>query len=281
MLHGSKAIWNDDASLIDLSQKLSDFYNDPVVLDIVADDDKLYLGADYAFNHRFIDIRRPNSDAATISAIETWNGSSWDAVAQIIDDTQDSAGATFGKSGIIGWVPDRNQAWGREDTTEDIAELSTLKIYDKYWIRLTFDADFTATTEINYVGHRFSRDDDLRARYPDLLNPEALNAFEQGKTNWNAQHILAAEELIRDMKRDLDIWTVDQILDWQLFTDASVHKVASMIFAAFGRDYIDNKNQADKDYAIARNKKIFNTDKNNNAILRPAEKIAQVGFRRV
>ncbi len=281
MLHGSKAIWNDDASLIDLSQKLSDFYNDPVVLALDATDDYLYLGADYAFNHRFIDIRRPNSDAATISAIETWNGSSWDAVAQILDDTQDADGNTFGKSGIIGWVPDRNQAWGREDTTEDIAELASLKIYDKYWIRLTFSADLTATTEINYVGHRFSRDDDLRARYPDLLNPEALNAFEQGKTNWNAQHILAAEELIRDMKRDLDIWTVDQILDWQLFTDASVHKVASMIFNGFGRDYIDNKNAAEKDYAIARNKKIFNTDKNNNAILRPAEKIAQVGFKRV
>lgn len=278
MLHSSKVVWKDNAALVDLSLRLSDIHSDAVPFAFVAAQDKLYLGSDFAFNHRFIDVKRANTAAAVISQIETWSGNSWDAVAQIFDDTQ-AGGKSFGKSGVVGWVPERHASWAREGSTEDIPELSTLKIYDKKWVRITFSADL-ADCELNYVGHRFSSDADLRARYPDLMNPESLDAFEQGKTGWNVQHVLAAEELIRDMKRDLDIWSENQILDWQLFQDAACHKVATYAFTAFGRDYVDNLDTAEAAYAKARNKKIFNIDKNANAILRPAEKIASVGFRR-
>lgn len=278
MLHSSKVIWKDNTTLVDLSLKLSDINSEAVPFAFVAADDKLYLGSDFSFNHRFIDVKRANTAAAVISQIETWNGNSWDPVAQIFDDTQ-AGGKSFGKSGVIGWVPDRHVSWAREGSTEDIPELATLKVYDKKWVRITFSANL-ADCELNYVGHRFSSDADLRSRYPDLLNPESLDAFEQGKTNWNVQHVLAAEELIRDMKRDLDIWSENQILDWQLFQDAACHKVATYAFTAFGRDYVDNLDTAEAAYQKARNKKIFNIDRNNNAILRPAEKIASVGFRR-
>lgn len=279
MLHSSKVIWKDNATLRDLSLKLSDLFSNTQVLDLVAAQDKLYLGSDFAFNHRYFDLKIANSGASVISQIETWNGNSWDAVAQIFDDTQ-ASGKSFGKSGIVGWVPDRHVSWAREGSTEDIPELSTLKIYDKMWVRLTFSADLSALTELNYVGHRFSSDNELRGRYPDLLNSDFLDAFTSGKTTWNDQHVLAAEELIRDMKKDLDIWSENQILDWQLFQDAACHKVAMMAFTAAGRDFVDNRDSAEADYAKARNKKIFNKDTNNNAILRPAEKIASVGFRR-
>lgn len=279
MLHSSKVVWKDNAALKDLSLALSDFNSEAVPFAFVAADDKLYLGSDFSFNHRYIDIKRANAAAAAISQIETWNGNSWDAVAQIWDDTQ-KGGKTFAKSGILAWVPDRHSVWAREGSTEDIPELATLKIYDKKWIRITFSADLDATTELRYVGHRFSDDGSLKARYPDLSNSESLDAFEQGKTDWNEQHILAAEELIRDMKRDLDIWSENQILDWQLFQDAAVHKVATIVFTAFGRDYVDNLDTAEAAYQKARNKKIFNIDRNANAILRPAEKIASVGFTR-
>lgn len=279
MLHSSKVIWKDNTTLVDLSLKLSDIYSPAVSFALVAADDKLYLGSDYAFNHRYIDIRSPNTGTSVISQIETWNGNSWDAVAQIFDDTQSSSGKTLAKSGIIGWVPDRNKSWGREGSTEDITELDDLKIYDKYWVRITFSANLTGC-ELNYVGHRFSGDNDLRKLYPDLLNQESLDAFESGKQDWNIQHVLAAEEIIRDMKKDLDIWSENQILDWQLFQDCGIHKVATYAFTAFGRDYIDNLDTAEAAYQKARNKKIFNIDLNNNAILRPVEKIASVGFKR-
>jgi len=277
MLHSSKVVWKDNAALKDLSLALSDINAEAVPFAFVAADDKLYLGSDFSFNHRFIDIKRGNSVAAAISQIETWNGNGWDAVAEIWDGTQ-KAGKTFATSGVIGWVPNRHSNWAREGSTEDIPELAALKIYDKKWIRITFSADLDATTEINYVGHRFSDDAALAGRYPDLVNPESMDAFQQGKTNWNIQHVIAAEELIRDMKRDLDIWSENQLLDWQLFQDAAVHKVATIIFTAFGRDYVDNLDTAEAAYQKARNKKIFNIDKNANAILRPAEKIASVGF---
>lgn len=279
MLHSSKVVWKDNAALKDLSLALSDFNSESVPFAFVAAEDKLYLGSDFSFNHRFIDIKRANAGAAVIAQIETWSGTEWNPVAQIWDDTQ-KAGKTFAKSGIIAWVPDRHSSWAREGSTEDIPELATLKIYDKKWVRITFSADLDATTELNYVGHRFSDDSALKARYPDLSNADSLDAFEQGKTNWNGQHILAAEELIRDMKRDLDIWSENQILDWQLFQDAAVHKVATIVFTAFGRDYVDNLDTAEAAYQKARNKKIFNIDRNANAILKPAEKIASVGFRR-
>lgn len=279
MLHSSKVVWKDNAALKDLSLGLSDFNSGAVPFALVAADDKLYLGSDFSFNHRFIDIKRANDSAAVISQIETWNGNSWDPVAQIWDGTEKN-GKTFAQSGILGWVPDRHSVWAREGSTEDIPELNTLKIYDKKWIRITFSADLAAGTELNYVGHRFSDDSALKGRYPDLMNPESLDAFEQGKTGWNEQHVIAAEELIRDMKRDLDIWSENQLLDWQLFQDAAVHKVATIIFTSFGRDYVDNLDTAEAAYAKARNKKIFNIDRNANAILRPAEKIASVGFSR-
>lgn len=279
MLHSSKVIWKDNATLRDLSLVLSNFRGAGQVTDIVAAADKLYLGSDYAFNHRYIHLTSFNAASAVISAIEIWNGNSWEAVAQIFDETE-SGGKTFARAGVIGWTPKRESTWAREGSTEDISELSTLKIYDKYWARITFSADLTSTTKIQYVGHRFSSDDNLRGRYPDILNADNMDAFEAGKEDWNEQHILAAEELIRDMKSSLDIWSENQILDWQLFQDAASHKVAVLAFTAFGRDYVDNLDEANKAYAIAKNKKIFNTDTNNNAILRPAEKVAVVGFRR-
>lgn len=281
MLHSSKVIWKDNATLKDLSLKLSDFRGHGQVMDFVAADDKLYLGSDFAFNHRYFHLEVVNAAASVISAIEIWTGSAWAAVAQIFDDTQNAAGVTMARSGIVGWTPARDVVWAREGSTEDIPELNTLKIYDKMWVRLTFSANLDAAFKIQYVGHRFSSDRDLPGRYPDLLNPDALNAWESGKTGLEEQHVIAAEELIRDMKRDLDIWSENQILDWQLFQDAACAKVAVICFRAFGRDFVDNLDQAEADYAKARNKKIFNIDRNNNAILRPAEKIASVGFRRV
>lgn len=279
MLHSSKVVWKDNATLRDLSLVLSQYRGAGQVLDLVAADDKLYLGSDFAFNHRFIHLTSMNAASSVISAIDLWNGNDWDAVAQIFDETA-VGGITFAKSGIVGWTPARNKSWAREGSTEDIPELSTLKIYDKYWVRITFSATLTNTTKLQYVGHRFSSDDDIPARYPDLLNSDLLDAWEPGKTGLQEQHVVAAEELIRDMKRDLDIWSENQILDWQLFQDAACAKVAMICFRAFGRDFVDNLATATKDYSIAKNKKIFNADKNNNAILRPAEKVASVGFRR-
>lgn len=279
MLHSSKVIWKDNETLRDLSLTLSDFNGEGKVIDIVAADDKLYLGSDYAFNHRFIHLSVVSTATAVISAIEIWTGTAWAAVAEIFDDTQ-VAGKTFARSGIVGWTPARDSVWATEGSTEDIPELSTLKIYDKKWVRITFSADLSALTKIQYVGHRFADDNALAARYPDLINTDLLTAFKAGKTTWIEQHVLAAEELIRDMKKDLDIWSENQILDWQLFQDAAVHKVATYAFTAFGRDFVDNLDTAEAAYAKAKNKRIFNIDKNNNAILRPTEKIASVGFRR-
>lgn len=188
----------------------------------------------------------------------------------------------FAQHGIISWATDRYQSWGIAATTEDVPALANgPKIYDFYWARIKVSADLHSGTQLKYVGHKFSSDYDFDNLYPDLNLTTTKTAFTTGKTNWQDQHILAAEEVIRYIRQKGYVQSRSQIMDWEQFNLAATHMCAKMIYSSFGTDYEDRKKTANEDFHRAMNMGIVQVDRNRTGKLEPQEKSRQSGlFRR-
>lgn len=248
MLFQQRIIRDAGGTLTDYSRELSDLYADTVVLPL-ASTDYLYVGSDLPFNHRFFYVDAVNIVGASFTA-EIWDGKDWVAAVDVVDRTA-SGGKPLARSGVLQWSTERNATWSRENTTEDIPALATLKIYDLYWARLRPSVTLTLTTSLKYVGHCFASDNDLGGRYPDLIKTEMLDAFKTDKTDWTDQHVLAAEAIIVDLRSRGTIWSPSQLLHWEQFTQAAVHKCAEIVYAAFGAAYADHEKRARDRYEAA------------------------------
>jgi len=276
VLLNNRVIWKDNATLRDLSISLSNPLSQTETMALVAAEDAIYLGSDLPFNHRWFEVSSANAVACDIS-IELWNGQSWKSAVDVIDQTK-LAGATLAQSGFISWVPDRDHTWDMEQTTADMSDLSTLKIYDMFWVRLKFTADVTGTTALKYIGHKFSSDADLVAEYPSMASATLKGAYSTGKTTWTDQHFLAAEYIIQEMRAQRLVWSPNQILDWAQFKPASVHRTAAIIFTALGQDYVEELKSAMDQYKSALKIKAFNIDQNANARVDAKETKSRVEF---
>lgn len=235
-----RIILDDNGTLVDKSVDWNNFKQNTATLPIVSAEDKLYIGSEWPFNHRYFDVSVVNSQAASVS-VELWDGNSWNAAVDVIDQTA-SGGVSLAQSGYISWNQDIDSVrWNLEDDSEDVTELSTLRIYDKFWARLSWSADLDVTTALNYVGFKFSEDADLDVDYPDLNLSTVKDAFQSGKTDWNEQHFRAAEEVLHYLRSKNMIWSANQVIDWEQFNLAATHKVAEIIMSSFGDDYEDNR----------------------------------------
>lgn len=229
----------------------------------------LYIGTDFPFNHNWFEVSTVNSNAATLS-IDIWDGNNWNAATRIRDLTSVS-GVPFARSGLIKFDLARNEAFGQEDTTEDVTGLDTLRIRDKYWVRLSTSANFSAGTALKYMGIKFADDSDLGAYYPDLVLSNTKTAFASGKTDWNEQHFTAAKEIILDLRRQQTVQDGHQIFDLEQFRLAGIHKVAHIIYTAFGDDFNDQRDTAFQSYKRALALGIYKVDRNEDGRLRENE----------
>lgn len=276
MLSNNRIIWSDNGTLIDLSADLNEILSGTSVIPIVADEDYIYIGSDLPFNHRHFVVKVAN-DVASVVSVELWSGNQWHSAVDVIDQTAVS-GKTLAQTGVISWVPERTTSWARETSTENIPELDTIRIYDYYWARLSFSADLKSTTELKLIGHCFSNDLDLYAQYPDFGNTDGLTAFQAGKTTWDDQHILAAEYVIQDLREMNIIQSPSQLMEWRTFKNASVHKVAEIIFRSFGKDFIDPLKAAQTAYKASLKIKAYNVDQNASGSLDPIERTQMSEF---
>lgn len=271
MLLNNRVIFNNAGTLTDASIALSNIHSSSQVFDIQSATDYIYLGSDLPFNHRHIDLVAVNSNAASVS-IDLWDGTSWVPAIDIIDQTV-VTGATLAQDGIIAWRPDEDESSWSWDDTDDMANsgLQTLKIKGLYWARMSFSADLSSTLSFNYIGYKFSKDEELESEYPELSLSTMKAAFKTGKTDWNEQALVAAEYIINDLRQMNVITSQNQILDWRVFSKASVHKTAEIVFRAFGDDYKDNMLEANKQYKLSLQAKQYNVDQNRDATLTEAE----------
>jgi hypothetical protein len=270
MLLLNRVIYKDNTVLTDYSRELSDVNASSMAVTIVAAEDAFYIGSDMPFNHRFFDVSTVNSVAGSV-AVSIWNGSSFVAAVDVIDLTA-TAGVPFAKDGLIMWTTDRNVSWARASSTEEISDLSTLKIYNSYWVKMTFSAAFAFTT--NYVGHKFAKDSDLNSYYGDLNRATVREAyFETATADWTVLHIAAAEEIIRDLRASKVVISANQILDPDTFRDASIHKLAEIAYSSFGPSHADRVEFAVNKYKEAMNKLVFNVDKDGDGKISIYEKM--------
>lgn len=276
MLTHQRVIFSDDGVLTDYSFKTSSFSNGSnVSIPITAAEDAIYIGSEMPFNHRWIELATLATGSRTLS-VSIWDGSAFNAAVDVLDETDG-----FTQSGLLTWNTDRLKNWAYEETTENVTGLTSLKIYDLFWIKITFSDDLTNSPTIAHIGHKFATDDDLAAYYPTLLESDVLTGFEPGKTNWNEQHFIAAEEIIDYLRAKKRIWTGDQILDAREFKKAGVHKVADIILKGFGRDYEDVRKAARADYYASFNKGNLKLDITGDGKLQRAERSFGGTMRRV
>jgi len=274
-MNNIRFIYSDNGTLYDYSS-ISNYYSAfRVIPDFIASEDYFYIGQRFPFNHFYLKLTELNI-LPSVMTLEYWDGQVWRAVNELFDETN---GLT--QSGFVTFEPDKDHAWEKESTnyqSESVEDLETLKIYDQYWIRISFDADLTVDIELKWVGNLFSNDTDLGSLYPDLDRNEIREAFRTGKTDWEEQHYLASEFIYQDLKKKNVILYRGQILNKEVFRLASVYKTASIIFNSFGRDYTDQRNDAHKMYDDSIRGLNFEIDKNMDARVSDFEKVFKTGY---
>lgn len=272
----NRIIFINNSEEKDVSRELAKFDSLESSLSITSDDN-LYIGTRLPFNHFFIEIENGNTELTKPDfTIETWDGDRWRQCFDIIDGTNG-----LSESGHIEFTPDKEWQWWRYDTNYSnsvIEGLKNFKIYDKYWLKISFSENLSEDIKIKYIGNKFSDDVDLKLEYPDLLRTSVLEAFEANKINWNDQHFRAAEIVIKDL---IDMGVIEekgQILNWRDYTDAAIHKVAEIAFISFGSSYTDNSVAARREYQDRISKRIHRVDRNKNAIEDIEESFNVTGF---
>lgn len=259
-LINQRVFWSDNGTIVDISNTVNDHKSDSQVLPIVAAEDKIYIASLLPFNHKWIEMTVVNDQASVITA-DIWWGNKWNPALDVLDFTA-SSGVALAQSGIFRFQTDRLKGWDRELDGFDVTGLTGVNINDYYWMRMNFSGDLNALTSIKYIGHNFSDDDDLYSYYPDLNNANLQDSFDTGKTDWKEQHFMAAQVIIRDLRTRNIILERDQIIDYELFNEASIHKVAEIVYGAFGEDHRDDMKVARDRYKEAMNLKQYNVDRN-------------------
>ena len=251
----------------DLTLELNDFRGQTADVSLTTTE-YLYIGSELPFAFRYFDLSTPST--ATVNfTIQYWSGSEWQNAVDILDETNG-----WQTPGYISWKTDRDfQTWSCEDESSDIPDLVGTNIYELYWLRISVDADLDAGTLMNTINFKFSNDDELYGRYPDLNNSAIKMNYEAGKTDWDEQHFIAGEVIVRDITRKNLTWSGNSIIDFEKFAEAGQHKVAEIVYGAMGGEgYEDNRKRAREYYQIAMNQGYNRLDLNRNANLDKCEK---------
>lgn len=225
----------------------------------------IYIGSIMPFNNLWFELDTANSNTATVS-IQIWYGNEWQNAVDIIDETNG-----LNNTGRLSWNTDRLKSWDIEQDSDDVDGLETKEIYDKFWLRLSWNANFSASTSISYIGQKFSDDQQLYSFYPDFNKNNVLEGFATGKTSWDEQHFMAAEFIVADLKNRGIIRSRSQLMDYSIFNRASCRRVAVLIYTAFGSGYLDQLEKAEKDYMRAMDLNLFQVDKSGDGSLQPTE----------
>lgn len=273
MKRSQRVIWSDNGTLKDISASVAEFRTTALVVDFVAAQDAIYIGSELPFNHKHFELSAVNA-LTSAPSVSIWRGA-WIPVKDIIDETKTSptAGISLAQSGAISFAMDKtNAGWQCQETSNDVTGLSGTYIYDLYWTKWTWSADWTSTTSISYIGQMFSDDNDLLPLYPDLRNSTLKTTFQSGKTDWREQALLAARAIAEDMRNRGLLVRADQIFDCSLLNTASVHKTAALIYAGLGGNYVAAWKQAEARYDNAMKLRFPETDRNGDGEVSGSEK---------
>lgn len=254
-----RILFSDNGTITDWTMALNNFNGSSKTMPYTTGQDYLYIGSKLPFNSLYIKLDSLNAVTTADMAVEYYaNG--WKSVVELTDET-----AGFTNSGHITFVPNRDSVWEKKAYSNEVTGLSSVTIYDQYWLRISFDASLTSTTSIKWIGVLFSDDNDLACEFPDLIKSDVLYSYRPGKTDWQEQHVRAAELIEGDLINKGIIDGSESILSRDWYRNASVQKTAEIIFSAFGDDYTDQRSRAREEYGLRLVKRLARVDKNENA----------------
>lgn len=239
------------------------------LLDINAAQDCLYIGQQFPFNNLYIKSSVANALASNIT-IEYWDGSNWVFAVDILDGTKNGV-STFARSGCIQFSPNFHNRWQLVyDTSEaNVApsELTTVTIYNLYWIRIKFTGNLTPTTASKKICYAFTTHQQIGKRDSTLVN--YLPAF--NVTSWEDYIISASQDVISDLKRMNLIIDRGQVLKIEDVSSATDWKTIQSLYFELGGDYQINYTNATRRYEEAIDLKSFSFDMNKDAYQQPIE----------
>jgi hypothetical protein len=235
----------------DKTKELNNFHSENVVFDATG---SIYVSSFFKFNHIYIDIPNPEQTALTDVKISICDGTTFTEVLDVVDETYG-----FTKSGFITFTPHKSQPWCASDT-ENITELSTFSMAQRYWIKI--EATFTSC-DINWIGNLFTDDDDIKDEFFDLCSEDMYAAL--GTTSHLVKHIRAAELIVNQLKTGSILYNEGALLVRTDYRPASIMKVAEMVYMQLGSAYVDQMNNCRKEFMDRMSKTQPKLDKNNNA----------------
>jgi hypothetical protein len=259
-----RIFFKESSNLIEITKQINKYKSDTYLMSM-ATTDAIYIGSDFPLNHLYIKMGSVVNNINSVIKIEYWDGTNWINSVNLNDYT-----FAFSQSGFIEFTPDRDEQWLMESTNasgQSITDLESITVYDKYWMKITVSVTLRNNIELQWIGNKFSEDEDLYSEYPIFNDATFLTSFEAGKTTWEEQHIKAGELIVQDMKKKNIIVGKEQILERDILLPASVAKVAEIIFNAFGSDYNEQRQHAKEEYLRRIDLSKYSVDTNNNGIV--------------
>jgi hypothetical protein len=266
-----RTLHNDNGTITDYSLQSSD-RTSTFTLPIISGEDYLYIGQYFPFNNLYFSVSTANTNACTI-AIEYWDNG-WTSAVDIIDATSES-GKSMAQSGVVQWEIDRDDnGWNKiYDPTNESSSLgfNTKKIYDLYWIRVSFSADLSAGSLLKKIGYRFCTDADLTTKAPEIDN--YLTSWGDGtQTDWEMQCIEASEQILIDLKSKGIAAAAGQILRFDEIHTACAYKTIALIYDGIrGEDALIERDKKNETYRQIINSVPIKVDLNENAALEREE----------
>lgn len=212
----------------------------------------IYVGQKSPFTSLFIYLNTANAIASTLD-VEYWDGTQWRNVADKLDGTA-TAGVPFAKSGVIKWYLDNDHGWNCVGDTSDNgapAELSSIKIYNMYWMRISSADALTAGANAKQLAYTFTSTQELN-NY-DVEISGFYESFATGKTDWIREIITASKLTLMEMKRRGVIMHQGQLIDMDDFTVPASFKALELIYSNLGPSYIERRKLMQEEFAKALN----------------------------
>jgi hypothetical protein len=226
--------------------------------------DSFYVGYHGRFSARYFVIDTANTNAATIT-VEYWNGSTWTAVTDLVDQTS-LGGKTLAQSGFMSWEND--STWAK----------TTVASLELYWIRIKTSANLSSGTTIQAIQNLFSDDTLLRAYYPELVTNSQY--LPEGRTNFLEQHLAAKDLVVLRMKQRQLIDDESQIIDVNDVAIGAVHACAWLIVnpIASSDPSKELRDSALKQFNEEMNRLNKSVDQNNDGVVSEVERVSSFGM---
>lgn len=222
----------------------------------LSDTNFIYLGSEGKFASRFFGFEVPNTANEDL-VVEYWNGSTWNIVKDLIDQT-------FGLSenGFVFWT--NVEEWRAQ----------ILPGIDKnlFYVRVSATGAMDFALEFDSILDVYSDDKALEYYYPELVTDTRF--LPENQTNFIPQHLAAARKCVDELKQRGLIETPDQVIDGMQLTRAAVHACAMIILRPIVRDdqFLSLYEDAERSFKAAISELSFDVDRNKDGVISEAEK---------